>query len=92
MRVPMIATKEMSYGTRRLKADDAFEANDRSQAKLLTALGRARVASADTPQKAPEKPQGDDLASLRAEYTEAFGKRPYGGWSADTLREKIAAA
>ena len=35
---------------------------------------------------------GDDLAALRAEYTEKFGKRPFMGWDADALRERIAAA
>lgn len=92
MRVPMIANKDMSYGTRRLKADEGFEANDRAQARLLTALGNARLVEAKPVKKASEKPQGDDLADLRAEYTEKVGKRPFGGWNADTLRAKIAAA
>lgn len=34
----------------------------------------------------------DDLADLRAEYGEVVGKRPFMGWDAETLREKIAAA
>lgn len=92
MRVPMIANKEMSYGTRRLKADEGFEANDRAQARLLTALGNARLAEAEPVKKAPAKAKGDDVAALRAEYTQKLGKRPFGGWNADTLREKIAAA
>ncbi|WP_422366405.1 hypothetical protein [Pelagibius sp.] len=36
--------------------------------------------------------EDDDLAALRAEYEEAVGKKPFNGWDADTLREKIAAA
>lgn len=47
MRVNMIATKDMTYGTRRLKADDEFEAT-RPNARLLEALGRARLVE-DTP-------------------------------------------
>lgn len=39
--------------------------------------------------KAP--PASDELAALRAEYTAKLGKRPFPGWSADVLREKIAA-
>lgn len=34
----------------------------------------------------------DDRASLRAEYKNIFGKSPFMGWDADTLREKIASA
>ena len=38
------------------------------------------------------KPAGDDLPALRQEYTAKLGKRPFPGWDAATLREKIAAA
>ncbi|KWT70762.1 hypothetical protein APY04_0823 [Hyphomicrobium sulfonivorans] len=38
---------------------------------------------------APE--QTDDLKALRVEYQEALGKRAFAGWTADELREKIAA-
>jgi hypothetical protein len=34
----------------------------------------------------------DDLAELRAEYQTKFGKKPFHGWDAALLREKIAAA
>lgn len=34
----------------------------------------------------------EDVASLRKEYFEKLGKRPFPGWNAETLREKIAAA
>lgn len=37
------------------------------------------------------KPAGD-VAALRAEYQTLVGKRPFPGWGADVLREKIAAA
>ncbi len=32
----------------------------------------------------------DDIAAIRAEYQEKFGKRPYMGWDAATLSAKIA--
>ena len=32
----------------------------------------------------------DEMAELRAEYQRVVGKRPYMGWDADTLREKMA--
>ena len=33
----------------------------------------------------------DERPALRAEYETKFGKKPFGGWSAETLREKLAA-
>lgn len=36
-----------------------------------------------------EAPEGD-VKALRADYQEKFGKRPFPGWDADTLREKLA--
>lgn len=83
MRIPMIATKDLTYATRRLKADDAFDAS-RSDARVLTALGRAR----EVPPAAPEP--GDERVALREAYETKFGKRPYMGWSAEELRGKLA--
>jgi len=37
-----------------------------------------------------KNPEMDDRAMLRAEYEKLLGKRPYMGWDADELREKIA--
>lgn len=37
------------------------------------------------------KPPADDLAKLRADYLDVMGKKPFNGWSADQLREKIDA-
>jgi hypothetical protein len=36
-------------------------------------------------------PPGDIIAPLREEYQRVLGKKPFHGWDADTLREKIAA-
>ena len=33
-----------------------------------------------------------DLAAARADYEAKLGKKPFMGWDAKTLREKIAAA
>lgn len=41
-----------------------------------------------TPPHAPEAPQGDAKA-LRVAYTAKFGKKPYMGWDAATLRSKL---
>lgn len=34
----------------------------------------------------------DDIAALRKAYKDVFGKQPFNGWDAATLREKIEAA
>ena len=39
---------------------------------------------------APKPTPDDDLPGLRASYESAFGKRPFMGWDAETLRTKIA--
>lgn len=41
--------------------------------------------------KAPDGDK-DELAALRAEYAEKLGKKPFNGWDAAKLREKIAEA
>lgn len=41
-KVDLIATKAMTYSTRRLQADDLFQAN-RRDARLLVAIGKARL-------------------------------------------------
>lgn len=83
--VDMIATKKLKYGTRRLTAGDPFEARHDRDARLLIGIGKARRAEKAEPAK-------DELAELRAEYQEVVGKRPFYGWDAVTLREKIAEA
>lgn len=47
--------------------------------------------SAAKPAKADAEPD-DAMASLRAEYAEKMGKKPFMGWDEATLREKLAAA
>lgn len=40
--------------------------------------------------RADEKAAKKELASLRAAYSDKFGKKPFGGWDAKTLRAKIS--
>jgi len=62
-------------------------------AREMIALGRA---TDEKPRRAPKAqeaaPAQDDIAALRAEYQAKFGKRPFNGWSAAQLKEKIAEA
>lgn len=102
MKLPMLATKAMTYGTRRLKAGDAFEAN-RQDARVLSAIGKAdystrmlvaepQPAAQRQAAPAPKVDAPDDIAALRAAYHEKIGKRPFHGWDAETLRAKMAEA
>lgn len=50
----MIAAKGFTYGTRRLTADEPFEARTAQDARLLHAIGRARYETADG--RAPAAP------------------------------------
>jgi hypothetical protein len=81
----LIATKSMTYNTRRLMAGDLFQAKPRD-ARVLTAIGKARLAG-----EAPKAAELEDIAAVRAEYEQIVGKRPFNGWDVATLREKMAA-
>lgn len=84
MKKTLIAQKPISYGTRRLKADDEFTA-PRRDADLLVRIGRARYPDA---KPAPE----DELTELRRQYEEVVGKRAYHGWNAAELRKRMSEA
>lgn len=71
-----------SYMTRAMQAKDPRFAN------ILDILGHKRPTAEAQQQSAPD----EDIASLRSEYEAAVGKRPFMGWGADKLREKIAEA
>ncbi|VXC81200.1 conserved hypothetical protein [Sphingomonas sp. T1] len=82
--------KHQAYFTRALKA------NDPRYARVFGKLGYDR-ADIGSDGAATLKPTGtggtaDDLEQLRAEYQAAVGKKPYHGWDAAVLREKIVEA
>lgn len=56
--------------------DRAMRSHDPRFASILAILGMGR--------------ETDDLPALRSEYRRIFGKRPFNGWSADVLRQKIS--
>jgi len=84
----VIATRTGRYGTRMLTAGDELTLPGPA-ARAMIALGRAKP-KREAPQA--DKAGASDLVALRAEYQEKLGKRPFNGWDADTLREKIADA
>lgn len=78
------------YGTRMMTAGEPLTLSG-PNARLMLALGkvsdkRSRKLRTEPVQSADERP------ALRAAYKIKFGKNPFGGWDAATLREKIAAA
>ncbi|MBZ9653537.1 hypothetical protein [Phyllobacterium lublinensis] len=92
----LIATKSMTYATRRLQAGEQFEAGPRD-ARLLIAIKKAKPGDGDgeagtsVPTIPVPEPVGE-LAVLRAEYKAIAGKAAFNGWNAGKLREKIAEA
>lgn len=95
------AIKPAKYLTRRLLPGDVFEVDDSRDgnlmAKILLATRKAvqhrepgRIAPPPVELAAKiAAPEADELAELRTEYQAKIGKRPFHGWDADTLRQKI---
>lgn len=94
----LIATKALKYATRRLLPDDHFTTKNERDARILIGIGKARRASLPQLDHDRDSREGgsklseENLTALRAEYQRVVGKRPFNGWDAATLREKIAAA
>lgn len=72
--------KHSGYFTR------AMAAKDRRYARVFGKMGY------ETTDLVPEEPSNDDIADLRETYEKVVGKRPFHGWDATQLAEKIAAA
>lgn len=87
----LVATRALRYGTRRLQAEDGFQAPARD-ARLLVAIGKARYATENATAAEALPPVADDLPALRQTYQTKTGRRPFMGWDAATLRAKIAEA
>lgn len=67
----------------------------RRDANILQKLGRGTYMTRDMraqPVVEPINADDDALTALRAQYQDVVGKRPFHGWDAETLREKIAEA
>lgn len=73
---------KLGYGTRHLVSEaKSVKANK----DVPPPVKSSPVAS--EPDLAPE--QADELPALRAEYQALIGKRPFPGWDAETLRQKM---
>lgn len=72
--------------------DRAMRARDPRYARILERLGYERRDMVPTAAASVEPVAQDagDIAALRAAYREKFGKRPFMGWDAGTLRDKLS--
>lgn len=66
----------------------------RRYADVLQKLGRGTYMTRDMRAQPvlPADPIVDELVALRAQYQDVVGKRPFHGWDAETIRQKIAEA
>lgn len=91
-----IGAKPFSYRTRRLLPGDMITCSDREAKVWLRSkkFQKSRPVADLPPPPADLLAQvsGDDLSALRAEYHAKLGKRPFHGWGADALRQKIGEA
>jgi len=85
--MPIItAVRELRYAGRTIVPGEAFDASEKD-AKLLVAIGKARAAG-----EAPRVPKTEeDIVALRGDYETLVGKRPFMGWNAAEIRDKMAA-
>lgn len=72
--------KSLSYMTRAMQAKDP---------RYADILGKLGYGTAEV-KPAVKRPVG--IAKLRSDYERVVGKKPFNGWNAEQLREKIAAA
>jgi hypothetical protein len=82
--------RPLRYRTRHLKPGDTFSCVD-LLAKVYIRKGAAVPYAPPAARPTPPRPEeADERVALRAEYFAKVGKRPFYGWDADTLRQKIA--
>ncbi len=72
--------------------DMALRRSDPRYARILGKLGYSTRDMRSADQAVVPVNSDNDLADLRDEYQQFVGKRPFHGWDAPTLREKIAEA
>lgn len=67
----------------------ALKSRDPRYARVLRKMGYAEPTTAAA---GPAPSLEDEMRALREEYEAVMGKRPYWGWDADELRERMAEA
>lgn len=90
-----VIRKPLRYATRMMMPGDTFQARKPIDERALLMTRRVVVERpmADIPPPPKEVvAKVSRIAELRAEYEEVFGKKPFMGWDADKLAEKLAEA
>lgn len=99
----MVALKSIRYKMKRIAQGEEFMARD-GDVRVLQAVRHATLAPREMT-TLPEMPASlkgkvskavptidEDIKALREEYFAVIGKKPFNGWDAAALREKIAEA
>lgn len=87
----------IGIGKARYATRDAVAFNAPKPAPVAPVAVPATAVASDDPVDTATAPlaeaaESDERPALRDEYEVKLGKKPFPGWSAETLREKIAAA
>lgn len=93
MSVKMIASKRYYRleERREYAPREAFLARDDAEADRLERTGKAVRAQAVAASEALAIPKtAEDIVALRGDYETMVGKRPFMGWDAAQIREKMA--
>lgn len=98
----MIAKKTMRYGGISVEPGEQFYVRNRHVAFLETTKRAAKTelpptkpqetkpkAKVKPEKKAKAKPKVEDRSALREEYERLYGRKPWNGWDAAKLRERI---
>jgi hypothetical protein len=91
MSIGVIALKRTKYGGRSYKAGEEFNVKTKQDAKLLQALRLVEPYDYAPETYSRRDMRAEDITAVRVEYETVVGKRPFHGWDAATLRQKMAA-
>lgn len=87
----VLAKAKGLYASQRRYPGDKFEIDPKHFSKVWM----AGLDGESGPPPVPEAPaevtaEPTELDALRAQYVEKFGKKPFHGWDAEKLKEKLA--
>lgn len=89
----LIATKPLTYATRRLRAGEGFVTRSDKDARVLVAIRKATFAPDDDDVRAPHTAAGGadefGLEYLRAAYLQQKGEEPDKRWGAPRLKREL---
>lgn len=72
-----------------LSENDAERLERRRKAERVGTVEKPVHVDAPKPEAPKQPAEADDIAALRSTYETTVGKRPFMGWSAEDLKDKI---